>query len=307
MKTTVLLGGPSAEREISIKSGTAVASALREAGHDVFESDVSATNLGGLDRPCDVVFPVLHGLFGESGELQKILEDRGIPFVGSGSRASQIGMDKVETKRVWEKRKLPTPAWQVISKTGEVCRIAAPCVVKPIASGSSLDVFICKNESDRDEAINKVVAHHAKALVESFVSGMELTVGILHDRALSPIRITTSREFFDYKAKYVGNDAVHDFELGLPERLVRKIKDLAMRAHTAIGSRDLSRVDFMLDAKTNTPYLLEINTMPGFTSKSLLPEAAAHDGISFPKLVDQLVRHAFARNSGKSAAATSAA
>ncbi|CAN5350467.1 D-alanine--D-alanine ligase [soil metagenome] len=299
MRITVLLGGPSAEREISLISGKAVADALRRAGHDVFESDISSTNRAGLERPCDVVFPVLHGAFGESGELQEILESRRLPFVGSSSRASHLGMDKVETKLVWEQKVLPTPPWHVAmpGAPGSVRgpnRIDAPCVVKAIDSGSSLDVYICKSEPQARDAIAKVMHAHGQALVEKLIVGTELTVGILEEKPLSPIRITTTREFFDFDAKYKGNSARHDFDLNLPAELIERVQELARRAHEAVGCRDLSRVDLMLD-EANQPYLLEINTMPGFTPKSLLPEAAAHDGVDFVALVDRLVKRAFAR------------
>src|SRR5688500_15972967 len=152
MKVTVLYGGPSAEREVSLVSGKAVIDGLRAMGHDVFPSDVSPTDLFGLDRPCDVVFPVLHGSFGESGELQEILEQRKIPFVGSGSKASRIGIDKVATKKVWEQAELPTPAYEIVTREDKSPkRIAAPAVVKAFGSGSSIDVFVCKT----DDAMRK--------------------------------------------------------------------------------------------------------------------------------------------------------
>src|SRR4051794_16317556 len=310
MRVTVLLGGPSAEREISLISGKAVADALRKAGHDVFESDISATNRAGLDRPCDVVFPVLHGAFGESGELQEILEARRLPFVGSGSRASHLGMDKVETKLMWEQKGLPTPPWHVAipGAPGSVRgpnRISAPCVVKAIASGSSIDVFLCKTEPQARDAIAKVLHAHGQALVEQLIVGTELTVGIFEEKPLSPIRITTTREFFDFDAKYKGDSARHDFELNLPSDVVKNVQDLARRAHEAIGCRDLSRVDIMLDEQRQ-PYLLEINTMPGFTAKSLLPEAAAHDGIGFVEVVDRLVKRARERGAGPDLEASAA-
>jgi D-alanine-D-alanine ligase len=300
MKITVLYGGPSAEREISLISGRAVIDALKQAGHEVFASDVSPADLKALDRPCDVVFPALHGAFGESGELQEILESRRIPFVGSSSHASRLGMDKVETKLAWEYHGLTTAPWHVAmpQPAGSVRgpnRISAPCVVKPIHSGSSIDVFICRTEPKTREAIDQVMRKYGQALVEKFIAGVELTVPILEERALSPIKITTSREFFDYSAKYEPNGARHDFDLGLPGDVVEQVKQVALRAHQIIGCRDLSRVDLMYDTARNCPCLLEINTMPGFTPQSLLPEAAAHDGIDFVALCDRLVRRAATR------------
>src|SRR5580693_7014990 len=144
MKITVLYGGPSSEREVSLVSGRAVIDGLRSMGHEVFASDVSPTDLSGLDHPADVIFPVLHGQFGESGELQEILEQRNLPFVGSGSAASRLGMDKVQTKKAWEKAGLPTPAYRIISRGEPIGEIPGSCVVKAISSGSSIDVFVCK-------------------------------------------------------------------------------------------------------------------------------------------------------------------
>lgn len=301
MKITVLLGGPSNEREISLISGRAVADGLREAGHEVFESDISPTNLSGLDHPADVIFPVLHGAFGESGELQEILEDRGLPFVGSGSAASRIGIDKAATKRSWENAGLPTPAWKVLSRHDEAERLPAPCVVKAIASGSSIDVCVCRDEQAAEKACNQLFARHEELLIEQFVEGTELTIGILEERALDPIRIVVKRDFFDFEAKYKGMGTEHHFDLDLPQDVVAHCRRLAEEAHRIVGARDLSRIDLILDHEKN-PWLLEINTLPGFTGRSLLPEAAAHGGIGFTQLVDRLARRACRRGADRAVA-----
>jgi D-alanine-D-alanine ligase len=260
-------------------------------GHDVFASDVSPADLSGLDRPADVVFPVLHGAFGESGELQEILEDRGLLFVGSGSRASRLGMNKADTKVAWKRAGLPTPQWEVITRSDSSPTLAAPCVVKPLDSGSSLDVAICHDDDQIDAACALVLARHHEALVEELIEGPELTVGLLEEEPLDPIRIVVQRDFFDFAAKYQGCGTEHRFDLDLPESVSERCRELAAEANRVIGCRDLARVDMMLDADLE-PYLLEINTMPGFTPTSLLPEAAAHRGISFGELVDRLVRRA---------------
>lgn len=300
MKVTVLRGGPSAEREVSLVSGAAVAAGLREMGHDVFESDVSPADLSGLDRPADVVFPVLHGAFGESGELQEILESRGLPFVGSGSKASRLGINKVTTKQAWEAAGLPTPPYVVLRRGDPVPPFPGTCVVKAIGSGSSIDVFVCKAPAEAEaqaaEAIAKVFERHDTVLVEKFVTGPELTVGLLEERALAPIRIVPKSEFFDYEAKYKRNDTEHRFDTGLPSDVVEQCQALAERANAVVGAVDLARVDIMLDESAGLrPYLLEINTLPGFTPKSLLPEAAAHGGVAFGPLVDRLTRRAAMR------------
>jgi D-alanine-D-alanine ligase len=299
MKVTVLYGGPSAEREVSLVSGKAVIDGLTSMGHEVFGSDVSPTDLSGLDQPTDVIFPVLHGQFGESGELQEILEQRKLAFVGSGSRASRLGMDKVATKRAWEQAGLPTPPYKVILKGDPIPEIEGACVVKAIDSGSSIDVFLCKAPAEAPAqaraAIETLLAKHGKALVERFVKGPELTVGLLEEKPLAPIRIVPKREFFDFEAKYKASDTEHRFELGLSEDLVKRCQELARQANEVVGAKDLARIDIMIDEQTQNPYLLEINTLPGFTPKSLLPEAAAHQGIAFGPLVDRLVKRAHSR------------
>jgi D-alanine-D-alanine ligase len=300
MNITVLFGGPSAEREISLISGRAVIDGLKAAGHTVFGSDVSPSDLSGLDHPADVIFPVLHGQFGESGELQEILEQRGLAFVGSGSAASRLGMNKAATKKAWEKVGLPTPKWffaDIATAHGARQFIAAfgQVVVKAVDSGSSIDVFVCRNPSDAEKALDKVLASHGTALLEQFIDGPELTVGLLEEKPLAPIRIVPKREFFDYEAKYKASDTEHRFDTGLPATVIEKCRELARRANEVVGARDLARVDIMLD-RSHNPYLLEINTLPGFTPKSLLPEAAKHGGIDFPALVDRLVRRAVERH-----------
>jgi D-alanine-D-alanine ligase len=280
-------------------SGKAVAEGLRSMGHEVFESDISPHDLSGLRHPADVIFPVLHGQFGESGELQEILEGRFLKFVGSGSKASRLGMDKVATKQAWEKAGLPTPPYRVVTSMDEKIP-EEPCVVKAIASGSSIDVFVCKGSAEGStvpaarEAVATILRKHKRVLIEKFISGPELTVGLLEEKPLAPIRIVPKREFFDYEAKYKASDTEHRFDTGLPAKVLEKCKELARKANEVVGARDLARIDIMLDEKNN-PYLLEINTLPGFTPKSLLPEAAKHAGIEFGPLVDRLVKRAAAR------------
>jgi D-alanine-D-alanine ligase len=299
MRVTVLYGGPSAEREVSLVSGKAVAQGLRDAGHAVTEIDVRPETLdAALKNPADVIFPVLHGEWGEDGQLQAILEARQLRFVGSGAAASKLGMNKVDTKRAWEKAGLPTPPYRVVGSIDEAIP-EEPCVVKAIDSGSSVDVFVCKGPAEgrvnAHDAVRNILAKHPFALVEKFISGPELTVGLLEEKPLAPIRIVPKVEFFDYEAKYKRSDTEHRFETGLPQDLVEQCRALAEKANAIVGARDLARIDIMIDGETNKPYLLEINTLPGFTPKSLLPEAAAHAGIKFPQLVDRLVRRAAAR------------
>jgi D-alanine-D-alanine ligase len=297
MRITVLCGGPSAEREVSLMSGKEVAAALRAAGHDVYVSDVSPTNLTGLDYPADVVFPVLHGAFGEDGEIQAILEQRGLPFVGSGSAASRVAIDKIATKTAWLAAGLPTPKWRVLGTLPpDPDEFGLPVVIKANRSGSSLGVYICHTEQQVIESCKALLESDGEVLMEQFIAGPELTVGLLDRVALPPIRIVVPKEgVYDYAAKYTVGGSAHEFDLGLPADVVGKTKELCLRASDVLGCRDLGRVDVMIDARDQQPYLLEINTLPGFTAVSLLPDAARQAGIAFPKLVDRLVRLAYAR------------
>jgi D-alanine-D-alanine ligase len=294
-RVTVLLGGPSSEREVSLKSGRAVADALRQAGHDVYESDIGPDDLAGLDHPCDVVFPVLHGAFGEDGQVQAILEARGVRYVGSDAASSRIAIDKVATKRAWLAAGIPTPAFHVATRSDRsLGPVRGMCVVKSIASGSSIGVFVCQGTDEAMKHMNDIVDADGQAMIEQFIAGTEITVGVLFDEPLPPIRIVYAQGFFDYQAKYSAGGAEHRFETGLSDALVGEIQQTVLKGHRVIGCRDLSRTDVMIDAEGRF-YLIEINTLPGFTSRSLLPEAAAKAGVDFVTLVDRLVRHAASR------------
>lgn len=305
MQISVLAGGPSNEREISLTSGRAVAAALKDAGHVVHLADITPDDLSALDVPCDVIFPTLHGAWGESGELQAILEAHDVPFVGSGSAASRLGMNKVATKLAWQEANLPTPAFRLVEHPS-VRTAPGACVIKPVDGGSSIDTFIRKTAAegvaDIEGPVSYLVARYGRCMVEQFIDGYEMTVGILFERALPPIWIDPGEgEWFDYQSKYSANGAAHRFELppAVATRhrrpFVEKLQTIALEAHQVIGCRDLSRVDFMID-RAGKPYLLEINTMPGFTGRSLLPDAAREAGIDFADLCDQLVRRVARRD-----------
>lgn len=296
MRITVLCGGPGDERAVSLASGSSVAEALRQSGHDVFVSDIMPDDLSALDRPADVIFPVLHGQFGESGELQAELERRGLTFVGSGSHASRLGMNKTLSKKRWADAGLFTPpCLQLDAGNADAIEgFPLPCIVKPVDSGSSVGVHRCTTRLEARQAVSCLLAERGAALVERFIRGAELTVGFLEERALSPIRILTGHEFFDYQAKYQDDTTRHVFDTQLPDDTVARCVKDATRAYHLLGCRDLARVDIIVD-DAGVPWLLEINTIPGFTSHSLLPKAAAHEGIAFEQLVDRLVQQAFRR------------
>lgn len=292
LDVTVLAGGPGAEREVSLNSGRAVGDALRRLGHRVELCDIGPTDLSALDRPADFVFIALHGEFGEDGALQAELDTRGLRYSGSGATASRRAMDKVESKRCFERVGLPTPPYELVTHAGIpglATRINLPVVVKPVSSGSSVDTSIVRTSKALEDAASAVVAKYGMALVEEYISGPELTVGVLGDEALPVCEIRTEREFYDYQAKYVDDNTQYLFDLDLPSELLKWVQRFSLAAHRALGCRVFSRVDCMVDAASMKPYFLEVNTIPGFTGHSLLPKAAARIGLTFDSLCQRIV------------------
>lgn len=296
---TVLAGGPGAEREVSLESGKAVHAALLRLGHHAILRDIGPNDLSGLDEPADFVFIALHGEFGEDGVVQRILEDRRIPFSGSGSASSAIAMDKSETKLRIDAIGLPTPSWRLADPQNfetVVSSFGLPAIVKPVASGSSVDTAIAHDCGALRDAAAHVVRRHGQALIETYVRGRELTVGVLGQKALPVCEIRTRREFYNYQAKYLDDDTQYLFDLDLPESLLCRVQDMSLKAHEALGCRVLSRVDWMVDAETSEPYFLEVNTIPGFTSHSLVPKSAARVGFSFDQLCQRIVELSLAES-----------
>lgn len=304
LRITVLAGGPGGERAVSLQSGAGVTAALRKLGHHVTVGDIDPGNLSALDDPADFIFIALHGEFGEDGRLQAELERRGLPFNGSGSQASRLAMDKVETKRIAQTHGIPTPAYCVV-KANEANRalreVGVPAMVKPAASGSSVDMALVRTPEKLRQAAASVAEKYGEALVEKYIPGRELTVGILGDLALPPCEIRTRREFYDYEAKYVDDDTQYLFDIDLPDALLSRVQALALQAHHAVGCEVISRVDWMIEDTTMQPYLLEINTLPGFTGHSLVPKAAARIGISFESLCQRIIELSIERRSASGA------
>ncbi|MBN1943722.1 MAG: D-alanine--D-alanine ligase [Phycisphaerae bacterium] len=300
---TVLMGGPSNEREVSLLSGDAVAKALESAGHRVTRADITPRNTSALDRPgMDIAFIALHGEFGESGELQQICEEKGVRYTGSPPRASRLGMDKAAAKQILLRADIATPEWMILEKFHSLEDVGAwlkeitpPVIVKPVDGGSSLDVYLCPDLASRDDALEDLLDTYGRAMVEECIAGRELTVGILGAEALPIIEILPSHRFYDYDAKYA-DDAGTQYHLNpdLPDDVAQRVKNDAVKAHRTLGCKDLSRVDFILD-KDNVPQFLEINTIPGFTSHSLVPMAARQAGMTMPDLCDRIVRLAMQR------------
>lgn len=289
---TVLAGGPGTEREVSLNSGRAVHEALLRLGHRSELRDISPADLSALDRPAEFVFIALHGEFGEDGAVQAELERREIPFCGSSPAASRLAMNKVDAKHRFVERGLPTPDSLVVDRhnvetLAPLFRL--PAVVKPIFAGSSVDTTIARDIETLRHATKHVVQRYGQALIEKYIAGRELTVGILGDVALPVCEIRTKREFYDYQAKYVDDDTQYLFEIDLPSDLLCGVQEMSLAAHRALGCEAFSRVDIMVDSNTLSPYLLEINTIPGFTSHSLLPKAASRVGLSFDQLCQRII------------------
>lgn len=286
----MLCGGPSEEREISLLSGHAVADACRDLGHEVTVSDISKDDLFALEQEFDLVFPVLHGEFGEDGQLQRILEDRGISFVGSGPQASETAFDKGKAKRAFVAAGVPTPDFLITTEPIEKMPNGSRFCCKPACQGSSFGIEFANSLLEVNSAITRIVQQYGgDVVVEEFIAGRELTVGILGDIALPIVEIEVQAEFYDFKAKYQSKDTKYLCPAELTSECMGKIRALALTAFERLGCRDFGRVDLIL-SETNEPYFLEINTIPGFTEQSLLPMAAEQAGISFNQLVDRLVR-----------------
>lgn len=297
LRVTVLRGGPSGERDVSLAGGRAVAAALRSRGHAVTEADVGPDDLAALDIPADVVFPVLHGRFGEDGQLQAVLEQRGLPFVGSGSAASRLSIDKDASKRCWRDAGLPTARWAIVADASAWPTPDAPSppvFVKPLAEGSSIGVRLCQTAEELAEYLPRAVADFGRVMVERRLAGPELTVGVLGAEPLPVIEVRATNAFYDYQAKYERNDTAYLLDPAIDASTYGAVQAMAVKAFQVLGCRDYARVDFIVDQRDG-PQLLEINTIPGFTDHSLLPKAAAHAGIDFATLVEKLVEMALAR------------
>lgn len=302
MRIAVLLGGFSSEREISLRSGSAVAKALRERGHDVAEVDVRDEAVAELDRVRpDVAFIALHGKFGEDGGIQALLERKGIPYTGSGPEASRVAMDKAAAKERFARAGAPVAPHLLVRRGDDpsaarerILAFGLPVVVKPRTEGSSVGVSIHRTPEGLGRGLEDAFRFHPDALVERFVGGRELTVGILEDRALPVIEMKPAREFFDYEAKYVDDRTVYVVDPPLERAARERLQAAALAAHRSLGCEGFSRVDAILTA-AGDPIVLEVNTVPGLTERSLLPKAARAEGIGFPELCERIVRHGLAR------------
>jgi D-alanine-D-alanine ligase len=290
----VLAGGKSAEREISLESGAAVADALASRGHRVSTIDPADTDITKQDwSETDAVFIALHGTFGEDGQVQQILEEARIPFTGSDSAASRLAFSKSASKERFAQRDVPTPAYVLIHESDDGTRIdrqarkvGYPLIVKPDAQGSSFGVSLVEEPGGLPRALTECFHYNTFGMLESAIAGSEWTVGFLDDLALPLIQIETGRTFFDFAAKYSDETTSYHFEFALPTNIIRSIEQAARDACQALGTRGLARVDLRLD-RHNRPWVLEINTIPGLTAHSLVPKAAAQMGIDLGELCER--------------------
>jgi len=295
-KVAVLLGGKSAEREVSLKSGGMVLAALCKKGVDAHPFDPAEKGLEQLAREKFArAFIALHGRFGEDGTIQGILEWLGIPYTGSGVLASALAMDKLRTKRLWQAEKLPTPPWEVLGKDTSwrvtARRLGLPIMVKPACEGSSIGMSKVRAAADLEEAYALAVNYDPAVLAEKFIEGTELTGGILGDEALPLIKLETPRDFYDYEAKYVADDTRYIIPAGLTPRKEHELRALCLDAFKVLGCRGWGRVDLMLDRR-GRPFLLEVNTSPGMTDHSLVPMAARAVGLSYEDLCVRILEGA---------------
>ncbi len=306
LRVAVLCGGPSAEREISLKSGAAVARALQTLGHAVREIDPAHEDAGNCNWDAfDVAFIALHGKFGEDGQIQQILEKGLIPYTGSGVAASRLAFSKSASKERFAQHQVPTAPYVLIHESDTAHRIMQqanqlgfPLVVKPDTQGSSLGVTIVERADDLPAALARCFQYDAFGLLEHAIRGSEWTVGLIDDRALPAIRIETGRAFFDYEAKYEDDETRYQFDYDVPAEQVESIIQTARNACSAVGTSGLARVDLILD-QTGCPQVLEVNTVPGLTDHSLVPKAAARLGLTLAGLcqacLTSALQHAYRR------------
>jgi D-alanine-D-alanine ligase len=291
-KIAVLMGGPGSEREVSLATGRGVAKALRSLGAEVIEIDVRNEDFQ-LPNDVDLAFITIHGTFGEDGQIQKILERRGIAYTGEGVTTSEIAFDKIRTKERFLEHGVTTPPWEVIH-AGERPTIPLPIVVKPPRQGSTVGVVIVKNENELESAINEASKYDRELLIEKFVSGRELTIGVLGDQALPILEIIPKGGFYDFNNKYpflnpqAGGGAEHVCPANINAKKTKEIQELALRAFRAAGLQVYARVDAIL-SENGQPFILEINNIPGMTETSLLPEAAAAVGIGYADLCARII------------------
>lgn len=300
LKVAVLSGGIGAEREVSLKSGQTVYGALREAGFETILVDFTPEDMSILeDVSIDVFFLILHGQFGEDGQLQAILEDRGLCFTGSGAESSRKAFNKLLSKEAFAAAGVPVARHLIVRAQDTEAELihrlnGSPpkMVVKPLRQGSSVGVELTHEPAETAACAVRCIKTYGDCMIEEFIAGREMTVGILNGTPLPIIEIRSKAEFYDYHTKYISDNTEYLFETVEDPKVAARMQEIAVTCFNSLGCRHLSRVDFIL-AADGTPYVLEINTLPGFTSHSLLPMAAMKAGISKPELCRRIVEAAW--------------
>ncbi|MFZ9932125.1 MAG: D-alanine--D-alanine ligase family protein [Chthoniobacterales bacterium] len=281
----VLMGGPGSEREVSLRSGAAVARALSEGGYRVTPLEVHGTEVP-LPADTDLCVNMIHGTFGEDGRLQALLEERGVAYTGEGVAGSRLAFDKLASKQRFREANVPTPGWEQIS-AGQHPSLPLPVVVKAPREGSSVGVYIVREASALENALRQCASLDRQILVEEFVEGRELTVGVVGEKALSIVEIRPHEGFYDYAHKYTKGASDYFCPAPLDDRTTALVQDTALRAHRSLGLEVYSRVDVLLRADGSIS-VLEANTIPGMTETSLLPKAAEAVGLSFLELCEEI-------------------
>jgi D-alanine-D-alanine ligase len=300
LKVAVLMGGIGEERDISIQSGTCVAQALKEAGFDVVTSDIGPDNLDVLQHSSiDVFFIALHGKFGEDGQLQQIMEDKSLCYTGSGPAASRLAFDKLAAKDLFIRAGIETPKAIKFDSRAETERIERQLqqlgekfVVKPVRQGSTIGISVVDDPKSAIAAGHKCSSKFGDCMIEEYIAGREITVGILQHQVLPIIEIRSRTGFYDYHAKYVDNQTEYLFDTIDEPTLLAKIEAAALDCFDALGCRHFARVDFILSSD-RVPYALEVNTIPGLTTHSLVPKAAAKAGLSMSDLCVKIIEAAY--------------
>lgn len=303
LRIGVLMGGPSSERDISLKSGKAVYQALKQQGLEVVPLDIRKKAPYPFLKKAKIscAFIALHGKFGEDGKIQRILESLDIPYTGSGVMASSLCLDKIASRRIFKQYNIPVPEYDILKRSSWKKHLSGlnlkfPVVVKPSSQGSSIGVTFVERPEKLTRAVKCALKYDDAVIIEGFIKGREITVGILNERPLPVVEIVPKRRFFDFQAKYVKGKSDYVVPAKLAPRDYRKAQRFGLLAHQALGCRVFSRVDMMLGK--SGPVVLEVNSIPGLTATSLLPMAACAQGISFAQLCLKIVRSTLKKRRG---------
>ena len=288
----VLMGWISAEREVSLRSGTAIYNALKGLGYNTVTIDVGPDICDALKKEkIEIAFIALHGGFGENGSIQGMLEVLGVPYTGSGVLASALAMDKEASKKIFLYHGIPVPPFVLLNKerSAQSIRFDLPWVVKPATEGSSVGVSIIKDKEKFEQASEKAYSYGSRVIVEKYIEGKEVHIGILNDRVLGGVEVRPSLEFYSYEAKYTAGLTEYILPPEVDGQVYERAKLTALSAHSALGCKGATRVDLRVD-REGYPYVLEVNTIPGMTETSLLPKIARLAGFDFPGLIEEILK-----------------